>query len=120
MKLRKSLYACFVLDFFYIIGAASALILKVNYLYGAIIPFYFMINVINYQMLRTQSIGWLKTVQWLRIVLLLIYGVLFMTGVIMITTYHYGSWVRIDLNKISYSNNLDNSFLNVGKSATAS
>lgn len=89
MELKRRIYIWLFIDFLYIIGAATSLILKVHYYYGIMLPIYFALLVINYQVIRTQSIGFLKIVQWLRILFLLIYGIIFITGVIMITTYHY-------------------------------
>lgn len=92
MELKKRIYAYLMIDFIYMLIASTTLILKVHYYYSIIIPIYFVLTFLNWQILKSQSVGWLKTLQWLRILLLLIYGILFMTGVIMITTYHYGSW----------------------------
>ena len=92
MELKKRIYALLFLDLLYIIGAASTLILKVHYYYAIIIPVHLLLSTVNWQVLKTQSVGWLKVIQWIRIVLLLFYGIIFMAGVIMITTYHFGSW----------------------------
>lgn len=92
MELKKRLYAFLTLDLIYIIAAAATLILKVHYYYAVIIPVHLVLTIANFRVLKTQSVGWLKVIQWIRIVLLLFYGIIFMTGVIMITTYHFGSW----------------------------
>lgn len=95
MELKKRLYAFLTLDLIYIIAAAVTLILKVHYYYAIIIPVHLLLSTFNWQVLRAQSVGWLKVIQWIRILLLLFYGIIFMSGVIIITTYHFGSWENL-------------------------
>ena len=100
MELKQRLYAFLTLDLICILASAATLILKVHYYYAIIIPVHLLLSAVNWQVLKNQSVGWLKVIQWLRIVLLLFYGIIFMVGVIMITTYHFGSWENLGIDHL--------------------
>lgn len=88
MEIKKKIYFFLLIDFIYVIIASVIFIMKVDYLYGIMLPVYILIIISNWQILKNQSIFWLKSIQWLRIMTLFLYGLICMVGVIVITTYH--------------------------------
>jgi hypothetical protein len=92
MEIRQRLYFVLSTENLYILTALMVLTFKVRLLYLSLLPVYCILLAIHWRLLHTQSVFGLKCMQWLRILQLFAYGICLVSGVIVITTYHYGAW----------------------------
>ena len=92
MELRQKMYFLLSAENLYILFGLAALGWQVRTLYLSLIPAFALLLALHWHLLNLQSVTGLKCLQWVRILLLFAYGICLMSGVIIITTYHYGAW----------------------------
>lgn len=92
MEIRQRLYFVLIVENLYIVIALLTLAFKVRLLYLSLLPGFAVLLAIHWRLLHTQFVLGLKCMQWARVLALFAYGICLVSGVIVITTYHYGAW----------------------------